>query len=162
MTIEIPTLPTIEPECGRSHPGVGLYNLGYTVSDVAEQFGVDTMTMHKRLVLAGYSPRKTGERTELKLEERFWNRVAIRSGCWEWLGPRNKAGYGSLQWLNESTNSHRVAYKLANGEIPAGLYVRHKCDNPPCCNPTHLFLGTCSDNAQDMVAKGRARKGKRR
>lgn len=78
--------------------------------------------------------------------------------CWKWTGSRVGSWHG--QWrngagLNELT--HRAAWRLMKGEIPEGLFVLHRCDNPVCVNPAHLFLGTQSDNLKDMWAKGRAR-----
>lgn len=73
--------------------------------------------------------------------------------CWEWGGPTNKKGYGTGA---NGVFAHRLAYERARGPIPHGLLVCHTCDNPPCCNPSHLFLGTTQDNADDMVAKGRS------
>lgn len=79
--------------------------------------------------------------------------------CWEWTGARGRHGYGTfyLAPIRGPVASHRIAYGLANGAIPAGLLVLHRCDNPPCCNPAHLWVGTNNDNMLDMVAKGRWR-----
>lgn len=90
--------------------------------------------------------------------ESFWDTVDTGgSGCWEWSRFRNKAGYGYFKWKSKLTMAHRVAYELAIGEIPDGMYVLHKCDNPPCCNPDHLWLGTKDDNNKDKKAKNRGR-----
>ncbi len=78
-------------------------------------------------------------------------------GCLEWQRATRTGGYGII-WVGEerrSVSTHRLAWELANGPIPDGMYVCHKCDNPPCCNPDHLFLGTAKDNAYDMISKGR-------
>ncbi len=79
--------------------------------------------------------------------------------CWEWQKNRIKRGYGQLGHMGKALMAHRVAWEVAFGPIPEGLQVCHSCDNPPCCNPAHLWLGTQADNNRDMVAKGRARKG---
>lgn len=82
------------------------------------------------------------------------------NGCIEWRGSRNGRGYGTFTQPGHKTIlAHRYAYKLANGEIPAGLCVLHRCDNPACCNVDHLFLGTRADNNRDMREKGRDRQG---
>lgn len=97
-------------------------------------------------------------------QERFWAKIDKRGPdeCWEWLGSRKDKGYGQVQRTDESgrkvLSSHRLAWEIANGPIPTGLFVCHHCDNPPCCNPAHLWLGTCRDNIHDMHAKGRQRK----
>jgi hypothetical protein len=78
------------------------------------------------------------------------------SGCWEWTGSRKDNGYGVISINNHQEYTHRLSYKLFVGEIPDGLCVLHRCDNPPCINPCHLFLGTKQDNIQDCLAKGRA------
>lgn len=93
--------------------------------------------------------------------ERFLKRVQVGapSECWEWTASRNQKGWHG-QWRAGDGRielTHRAAWRLMRGEIPAGLCVLHRCDNPPCCNPAHLFLGTRSDNARDMWSKGRAR-----
>ncbi len=77
------------------------------------------------------------------------------SGCWEWQKYRTIAGYGQLRFRGRTTAAHRLAWELANGPIPEGLHVLHHCDNPPCCNPAHLFTGDDQANAQDAVRKGR-------
>lgn len=101
------------------------------------------------------------------LEERFWEKVAKGSPdeCWEWCGCRHQQGYGMIvpprQGRTQRTprGAHRVAWELMNGAIPDGMCVLHHCDNPPCVNPAHLFLGTHRDNFQDAIKKGRWRPG---
>jgi hypothetical protein len=91
----------------------------------------------------------------------FWDKVKIRSGigCWEWQAYCNKDGYGQVGYQGTVTGAHRVSWILENGPIPDGLCVLHKCDNPSCVRPDHLFLGTRVDNSDDKVAKGRQAKG---
>jgi hypothetical protein len=81
--------------------------------------------------------------------------------CWEYTGCRHRQGYGSITVGGLGHGTHRIAYTVANGPIPDGLFVCHHCDNPPCCNPAHLFLGTNLDNMRDLYAKGRQRGGRR-
>lgn len=104
----------------------------------------------------------------IPLLERFMSHVtAAPRGCWEWSGATMPLGYGQITDVARRTaggrrarsRAHRVAYELAYGQIPDGLYVCHRCDTPRCVRPTHLFLGTPKDNYDDMVAKGRARQG---
>lgn len=86
---------------------------------------------------------------------RFWKYVDRSSACWNWVG-RNKVGeYGRIKISGRSVLSHRYSYELHFGEIPKGKLVCHKCDNPLCVRPDHLFIGTYQDNVDDMVAKGR-------
>lgn len=89
------------------------------------------------------------------LEQRFWSKVQkAPDGCWVWTGAKTY-GYGVLGIDSRNRRAHRVSFELANGPIPAGLFVCHRCDNPPCVRPDHLFLGTNRDNSQDKIAKGR-------
>ena len=76
--------------------------------------------------------------------------------CWVWMGHVDKrGGYGDLSVDGKAFKAHRYSYVLEHGEIPEGMLVRHKCDNPPCVNPAHLELGTNDDNMKDRLARGR-------
>jgi hypothetical protein len=88
---------------------------------------------------------------------RFWRRVdkTNESGCWPWTGSKDRAGYGHFVADGKSHGAHRYVYQRTNGPIPAGMFIMHTCDNPPCVNPAHLRLGTPRDNTADMIAKGR-------
>jgi hypothetical protein len=75
--------------------------------------------------------------------------------CWEWQASRSPRGYGKVKIKGRELRAHRVAYEAAKGPIPTGLIVRHTCDNPPCCNPAHLLVGTSADNSADMLERRR-------
>src|SRR5665811_1223275 len=92
-------------------------------------------------------------------EERFWLYVKRGGGpaCWEWTGYKNGKGYGVINLQGQRVLAHRMAWELKNGPVPDGLFVLHRCDNPPCCNLKHLWLGTKADNNNDMTTKGRRR-----
>lgn len=88
-------------------------------------------------------------------------RTVERNGCWEWQRARNKLGYGNVGHAGKTWLSHRLAYMLHHKIDLGDLIVCHRCDNPPCINPDHLFLGTKKDNARDMADKGRISQQKR-
>lgn len=91
--------------------------------------------------------------------ERFWNNVDQESGdCWNWKLSTDKDGYGKVNIKHKAYISHRLAYEFSNLESPGDMQVLHSCDNPLCCNPSHLFLGTRQDNMRDMLKKGRNNK----
>lgn len=101
----------------------------------------------KRLVLLKVLPK-------IKVNER---------GCWVWQGWCNPQwGYGNTSWRGEVWGVHRLMWTVMRGEIPADKILCHRCDNPPCCNPDHLWLGTDQENHQDKAAKGRHHYGKLR
>ncbi len=99
----------------------------------------------------GHNTRKT-----ITPAERLWERVNKTDSCWLWTGATSSANYGQIRFAKDKcVLTHRLAWEVTKGAIPDGLYVLHRCDNPPCCNPDHLFLGTAADNTADMMAKGR-------
>lgn len=114
-------------------------------------------------------PKKycTGHRGVKPLEERFWEKVEKSDGCWEWKGVVNEKGYGVINRGRGGEGNilaHRLSWELHHGAIPEGegyhgICVLHKCDNPSCVNPDHLFIGTNQDNIDDMVKKQRHRRG---
>lgn len=100
---------------------------------------------------------RTG-RPETPIEDRFFQKVNIKGKdeCWEWTGCRHPQGYGLIKRKDGAQmRPPRISWNIYNGKIQEGLCVCHKCDNPGCVNPNHLFLGTHKDNAIDKVAKGR-------
>ena len=92
---------------------------------------------------------------QTEIVSKFMSRVEITDKCWNWKGGKNIWGYGQFHFDNHQNGAHRFAYKTFNGPIPDKLYVCHQCDNPACVRPTHLFLGTSSDNRKDCFRKGR-------
>ena len=82
------------------------------------------------------------------------------AGCWPFTRTKIYSGYGLYRVNGTRKMAHRYAWELVNGPIPAGMCVLHSCDNPPCCNPDHLFLGTHAENMADMVRKGRSTRGR--
>ena len=129
------------PDCGRKH-----YGRGYCGTHLA------------RVVRHG-DPNATHPTPET----RFWNRVDKTPGqgpngdCWEWIGGRDRDGYGTFCARGVRKGAHVVACEFAHGPLAPGEQALHKCDNPPCCRGDHLFKGSPLDNMVDKIAKGRLR-----
>jgi len=123
------------PGCAAAHRGLGLCRKHLAQHEAGTPVGANL-------------PTRSGT-----LAERFVRYLTpgAPDACWEWQGTINNRGYGKLDRLY----AHRFAYQQANGPIPPGLEVMHSCDNPPCCNPSHLSVGTHTDNMKDMARKGR-------
>ena len=86
----------------------------------------------------------------------FWEKTENKGeDCWPWSGVCDELGYGRVSFQTSVYKAHRVSYEMANGAIPDGLIVRHKCDNPNCVNPKHLEVGTQKDNMLDASRRGR-------
>jgi len=96
------------------------------------------------------------------IEDRFWSKVSRGPGCWVWTGSTIR-GYGQLSTTRSAgpTLAHRFSWQIHNGPIPDAMQVLHRCDNPPCVNPDHLFLGDPKINSDDKIAKGRYRCGQK-
>lgn len=106
-----------------------------------------------------HSSRKRNQYNQAQI---FWSKVAITADdnqCWLWLGGLNEDYYGLITWNNKVMIASRVAWMYPDYVIPDGMFVCHSCDNPRCCNPKHLFIGTHQDNMTDMARKGRMPKG---
>jgi hypothetical protein len=101
-----------------------------------------------------YAQKRWGKKPPFWLN--FWSHLNKKeNGCWEWSHRRNPSGYGTLKVMNKHALAHRIAWEIAVSEIPENLCVLHRCDNPSCCNPAHLFLGTREENNADKMSKGR-------
>ena len=115
--------------------------------------GIPILGHGEKFVLTEKTPAETS----------FWEKVdrGDDDECWPWRGACTGFGHGRMRIDNVEVFAHRFSYKLHFGEIPTAKMVRHRCDNPPCCNPRHLVLGTRIDNARDAVERGRTCRGER-
>lgn len=102
-----------------------------------------------------------GDNMTKTTEQRFWDKVnrGNASKCWNWVAGFSKNGYGNFKNGDKWLGSHCMSWILTKGKIPKGNCVLHKCDNRKCVNPSHLFLGTRADNAEDRDLKGRTSRG---
>lgn len=102
-------------------------------------------------------------RKRMSLEEKFWEKVDKKGEdeCWNWKGALNKDRYGQFNYKGKPKLSHIVSYILVHGNVPKGLFILHKCNNPSCVNPKHLYIGTQADNMKQMVKDGRSLYGEK-
>lgn len=143
------------------------YESGLSHYAIADMYGVHQATIWRRFKQFGLTSQPPG-RTHRPWQQRFWKHVTKDgpNGCWVWGDSRTEFGYGLLvkersskTYRGKQKTAHRLSWELHHGEVPDGLSVLHRCDNPPCVNPDHLFLGTHADNMRDMFEKGRNRIG---
>lgn len=140
-----------------------------TLSSLAKKYVCAVGTIRNILLKENIPIRSISEiQTKTKTfgqedHKRFWDKVNKKTAteCWEWTASKDYCGYGRFVFRDSLLSAHRVSWEIHNGKILNGFHVLHKCDNPGCVNPTHLFLGTHQDNMNDRGAKNRAKGGKR-
>jgi hypothetical protein len=139
------------------------YWAGDTLKTLAAEFSVSQSQVRKASRHYG-RPSKRGDfpnqRRYSSWEEHFWAKVDKSSDCWIWRGVLNQQGYGQFhdcRMPEKHARATHVAYRLSGQVFPAGAFLCHACDNPPCVRPDHLFAGTPDDNVQDMISKGRVK-----
>lgn len=152
---------------------IRLYQTGKSIAAIARQMRVRNTTIRNLLVIAGVSLRtqsdimlRSWSRKKVSTESRFWSKVdkngpIIRlelGPCWIWTASRNASGYGTFGVNRRSILAHRFSFESQYGPLPQDKPAAcHKCDNPPCVRPDHLFAGTWTDNNHDKNTKGRNR-----
>lgn len=143
---------------------IRFYLEGHALRQTGARYSITYERVRQILNKTGIKPRKSSPsvkqfkpRKTQTSQERFWSLVD-RSGspdaCWEWQGPRTTYGYGRVRIFNKQTYAHRVALYLGTGRRVQN-HALHHCDNPPCCNPKHLYDGTPQDNMRDLHTRGR-------
>jgi predicted DNA-binding protein YlxM (UPF0122 family) len=121
------------------------------IAEISERFDVSETTIWVWLDRNGIET-STFDPAEERFERQY--KVDDESGCWVWTGATEGGGYGTIGVNGGSMGAHRYSYKLHNGEIPEGAFICHKCHNPPCVNPDHLYAGDAKTNAQDAIDNG--------
>jgi hypothetical protein len=110
---------------------------------------------YKRWQINGHTDLTTGQGCPDVRERLAFKSIRSESGCLEWTGTLSHRGYGQTKVNYKYYSVHKLSWELANGPVPSGMYVCHKCDNPKCFEVSHLFLGTPQDNVHDSISKGR-------
>ncbi len=130
-----------------------------------QKYAIEHLSVHKIALLLGYCD-KTIEKwlnkykidhSSFTPEQWFWTYITKldEDKCWPWSGGLTASGYGKFWYNKKIWLSHRLVYYFTYGKIDDSMFVCHRCDNPMCCNPKHLFLGSAKDNTNDMINKGR-------
>jgi transposase-like protein len=132
------------------------YQTGQSIAQLGKKYGLSFKNMRKWLMTENISFRPAHAPYQ-PIEPRFWKFVEKTDTCWIWTGAKDSSGYGYICCNGKNTKAAQVSWQIHIGPLPKGLWILHKCDNPPCVKPDHLFLGTSKDNVQDMVNKGRNR-----
>jgi len=134
---------------------------GLGTIDVGSLFNVSPTPIVRILEKNNIKRRKSSVSYD---EESFWNNVELcePNRCWKWRGGFRSSGYGHTSRYRKDESAHRLAWEFWNNKkIPKGMFACHKCDNPACCNPNHIFIGTPKENSEDMVRKNRQVSGER-
>ena len=146
----------------RTDEMIVMRNQGKTLQEIGSIFGLTRERV--RQLVGGLRAPKPYKRPNIKLtvEIKVFNKINISgiNECWEYLGSKLPRGYGVIRKGRTTLYAHRIAYKIFWGDYDSDMCVCHHCDNPSCCNPYHLFLGTHADNVRDREAKGRGRNGR--
>lgn len=127
----------------------------YTCCVCKRIFYNNSSTLHKRSEYLACSLECRGKAKVFSMKRRFLTKIEKTETCWVWTGFRDRGGYGRVHYVGRKTFAHILSYQLFVGDT-GNKCVLHKCDNPSCVNPDHLFLGTRKDNAMDMISKGRS------